>query len=152
MAWTGGPRGRSLANTSPEGSTMNRETTIVAGVVAAIATAGAAAPDASGGTLYTRSDLDGVAENTQFLTLVHQELHRPPRALAAWGSNPTLPSGPYTYDVQIDSPPDFDSYALIGVDENGGVMVSFADPSKAIGQEFDALFPGFSESALDLSP
>ena len=49
------------------------------------------------------------------------------------------------HDAPIADPPDFDSYALIGLDSAGGVVVTFADPSLAFGRPFEAVFPGFSE-------
>jgi len=123
---------------------MNEAKLFAAGVTASLVPVLAAVPEAGAGTVYTRSDLVAPAPTSRFLALVHQELHRPPQALLTWGSF-TLPAGPHSVDVDVESPPNFDSYCLVGLDATGGVFVSFADPSIALGRSFSSIFPGMSE-------
>jgi hypothetical protein len=127
---------------------MNTENVVVIGVAAAAAAVGIGTGEASAGTLYTQSSFVGVGEATQFVALSDGEIHRPPRTLAAWGSGAIIPAGPATREVQIDPLIEFDSYALIGLDQSGGVLVTFSNPQMALGRSFESVFPGFSEPAL----
>jgi hypothetical protein len=126
---------------------MQRESLAGIGAVAAAAAVCALAPESSAATVHTQSQLAGVGEHTKFVTMVHQELHRPSTALAAWGSH-TIPAGPTSRDVELVGEPDFDTYAVFGIADDGGIFVSFADPSVALGRSFDEVFPGFAEEAL----
>lgn len=127
---------------------MDREGAIVAGVVAALASTGVATSDSEAATLHTQGDFVAPADGLQFLTMVHAELHRPCTALLSWGAGPSV--GPGSFDAQFDlaGVAPFDTYSLLGVDDTGGVLVSFFDPGIALGESFENLFPGFSEAAL----
>ena len=127
---------------------MKQPPIIVAAVAAAIVPICVAASESEAAVIYTQGNLLAPAPTTRFVTMaVDADLHRPPRVLFAWGSA-GMSAGPSTRNVDVDSPPDFDSYALIGVDSVGGVFVSFANPAAAIGRPFAALFPGFDESQV----
>lgn len=128
---------------------MNRENTLAAGVVGAVASVIGAAPEASADTLYTRSNLNAEVTDTQFVALVHQELHRPPTALLTWGTGITIPAGQHDETRSLDGIPwSFDTSIFYGVAPDGGLVVSFANPAIALGQPFESVFPGFSEPAL----
>ena len=126
---------------------MDKSLSMALGVTAALAPLAALSPDAAA-VVYTQSDLQAPAPETMFITLtVDADIHRPPRVLFAWGTRP-LPAGPFDLNVVAPSPTDFDAYALIGRTATGGVLVSFADPSLALGRPFSDVFPGFQESQV----
>jgi len=126
---------------------MHGSKALATGIAAALVPVCVVAPESTAAVLYTQSDLIAQAPTTRFVALVHQELHRPPRALLSWGTG-ILPAGLNNRDVAVDSPPGFDSYTLIGLDSVGGVFVSFSNPAAAIGQPFSSVFPGFSEAQV----
>ena len=123
---------------------MNEAKLFAAGVTASLVPVLAAVPEASAGTVYTQSDFVAAVPTSRFVALVHQELHRPPVLLSAWGVR-TLGAGGQSLDFEVESPPSFDSYSLVGLDASGGVFVTFADPSIALGRSFSSVFPGMSE-------
>ncbi len=125
---------------------MEQTKSMITGVAVALGAASVATPEAAGATMYTESDLHGPGAATQFVALVDADLHRPPRVLFSWGS--AMPAGHNPLNVTVDSPPGFDAYALMGIADDGGVFVTFADPAVALGRAFDEVFPGFSEASL----
>jgi hypothetical protein len=126
---------------------MNTSKAIAAGVTAALVPISATPPQAAASIVYTHSDLIAPGDHTQFVTLVNADLHRPPRVLFSWGGF-KLASGPQDTNAAASDPPDFDRYCLVGLDSAGGVFVSFADPSAALGQSFSTVFPGLSEAQV----
>lgn len=103
-----------------------------------------AASSASGVTVYTQSELAGSASDVQFVALVHQELHRPPTALMSVNLG-NVPGG--SHGSSFDVPGSFDSYAVFGRTSTG-VFVSFSQAPYGVGESFENLFPGISESSL----
>jgi hypothetical protein len=117
-------------------------------VIGATAAALGAASAASGTVVYTQSQLDDTGGSAQFVTLVNPELHRPE---PAWAMG-DLPAGEHdqVLDVGLTSD-ETSSYAAFGLSASGGVFVTFGDPGVALGQTFESLFPGFSESELAIA-
>jgi hypothetical protein len=126
---------------------MKSSSMLGAAVVAAVPMV-AVSNESVAAVVHTESNLAGVGETTRFVTMsIDADLHRPPRVLLAWGGF-RMTAGPGERDVVVADPPDFDAYSLIGVSSSGGVFVSFADPSLALGQPFSSLFPSFNEAQV----
>lgn len=113
--------------------------------IAAAAAALGTGSVASATVVHTRSNLDGAGTDPRFVALVDAELHRPETCLAM------ADMGAGQSDKTVDVPEDrkdLAAYTAFGIDDAGGIFVTFADPSVALGQTFESLFPGFSESEL----
>lgn len=131
---------------------MNVTKSLALGIVAAAIPTCVGVPQAAAAVVHTQSNLLAPASPTLFVTMtVDADLHRPPRVLLSWGST-SLPAGPSSLDIDLGGVvPDFHGYTLIGLDANGGVMVTFADPAAAAGREFSSVFRGYNESEVAAS-
>jgi hypothetical protein len=121
---------------------LNRRFAILA---AAALSLSAAAVDASATTIYYQSNLNDTGTDVQFVGLVDPSKHRPPLVLFQWGS---AKSGFQTGSFDIPDSDSFTQYAIFGLDNSGGIFVSFSNPDAGIGDSFENLFPGLSEQGL----
>jgi hypothetical protein len=116
-----------------------------ASLASAVFALSAGAADSSATTVYTESNLSGTGGSAQFVALVDADLHRPPILQYALGN---LPSGQAQQSFDVPDSDSFTSYAVFGLDNSGGVFVSFSTPGYGVGESFENLFPGISESDL----
>ncbi len=124
---------------------MKKTSRRFAALAAAVLSLSAAATSAQATTIYYQSNLNDTATDVQFVALVDPSKHRPPLVLFQWGS---AKSGFNTGSFDIPDSDPFTQYAIFGLDNSGGVFVSFSNPDAGIGDSFENLFPGVSESDL----
>jgi hypothetical protein len=96
-------------------------------------------------TVYLQTDTAGPTEGNRFVAMVDGELHRPPVATLALGAGS---AGNHFTTLEVNTGESFDFYAIFGRTSDGGVYVSFSDPSVAQGYSFESVFPGFNETEL----
>lgn len=110
----------------------------------AAAVIGGTSVDAMAVAVYTQSDLLGPGSSVHLVAYVHQELHRPPRALAIGSLGTGQQSGQWEFDLTDP----IEHYAVIGRDSAGGVFVSLNNPAIGNGVSFENAFPGFNEAEV----